>query len=161
MGMLEPASDVPVWTGAQRTVYRYTPAYGMRVVGGLVALTGIVLLAGAVTRFPPVALCLLVVMAALIVVAVLRLVVLPPRALELTTTGFSVHNVRGHGVPAARWSDVRSVETKRIVDSPSVVFALADGQTSTLPLPVLGARALAAQREIHARLNSANGYRAL
>jgi hypothetical protein len=89
------------------------------------------------------------------------LVARPPRVLELSAAGYRIWHLRGAGVHAAGWSQVEAVDTQASRDGRMIVVELSDGRTSTVPVTLLGARALEVQREMHERLNGAFGYRSL
>ncbi len=85
----------------------------------------------------------------------------PPGLLELSAAGYRVRHLRGVGVEAAEWAQVQSVDTRPAKGGPVILIDLSDGETSVVPLALLGARAMEAQHEMHGRLNRAFGYRRL
>ncbi len=146
---------------ADVSTYRCSRAPGLRIVGLAMLPYAVLWLVAGLLGFPGWAVWLLVLDAVVIGGLGLRLLVFPPKVLTLTGTGFRIHGVRGNTRPAADWTVVDGVTTTQVAGMPTVVIALTDGGTSILPLTLLGAQSMAAQREIHERLNSAYGYRRL
>ena len=98
--------------------------------------------------------------AAILVVA-LALLGRPPLVIELAPDRYQLHHLRGGGVATAQWRDVKSAQTQSTSSGPLIVLQLKDGQRSMVPLTLLGARAVEAEREIHDRLSTGHGYRPL
>jgi hypothetical protein len=143
------------------TTYRLDKAVVLRVLGPLLILIGalwlVVVLVDAGSTVVGVVAGLTVVIVAVAAVAFVR----PPRVLELSETGFRVWLVRGTGTSAASWSDVTSVDTHVAQGTRSIVVDLSGGRSTVIPVSLLGRRNPEARREIHDRLNTANGYRHL
>jgi hypothetical protein len=97
------------------------------------------------------------------VVLVVALVLLgrPPLVVEMAPDRYRLHHLRGGGVATAQWHDVESAQTQSSSNGPLIVIQLKDGQRSLLPLTLLGARSVEAEREIHDRLSTGHGYRPL
>ncbi|MGH3502761.1 MAG: hypothetical protein ACRDQA_17985 [Nocardioidaceae bacterium] len=143
------------------STYAFSRAYGLRLVGLALLPFGVLWVVAGLTGFPGWAVWTLVALGVVAAAAVLRLLVLPPRLLTLSAEGYQIHHVRGNPTAAAAWSQVEEASTQQLAGSPAVVIALTGGQRSLLPVPLLGLRAVEAQREIHDRLNTAFGYRRL
>ena len=79
--------------------------------------------------------------------------------LTLTEAGYRVGFARDTGRRQASWREVESVGTADAAAVAVLVFTLADGGQSAIPVSLLGARNSEAQREVHERLNRAYGYR--
>jgi len=132
--------NVPVSSTGIRE-YGLSRALRARLMGALLATTGVVLLV--VTVVTAVAGVSGRVMAGLVLVALLGVVVtgvLLGRGwyvVRLDDTGYRVRFVRGVGRSAARWTDVEDVATAFVSGNPCVVLRLRNGGTSTLPVDVL------------------------
>ncbi len=151
---------------AGTTRYRWSRALVLRPIGVVVALLGVLWVVGvAAVEWTSSGLDGFVVVAlavtGLILVAAVVTTARPPVVLDLSPEGYRVRHVRGSGIPAAAWRDVESVVTRPSAAGAMVVFELAGGRQSVLPVALLGGRAREAEREIHDRLNTAHGYRAL
>lgn len=143
------------------TTYRLGFAHVLRLLGPAVIGLGVAWLLLAALGGGGVLRGLLALLTVVVVVAALVLLLRPPAVLRLSDDGYRITWIRGSGDPAASWGDVTGVGAQRVGDAMSLVFELADGRTSTLPLTLLGARNAEAQREVHDRLNTAHGYRRL
>ncbi len=148
------------------TTYRWSRAHVLRSVGLLAVVLGLLWLAvGAANAWghgPGLTLTLCAIFVTSVALAVAGWLLLrPPSVLELSPHGYRISHLRGGGTPSADWSDVRSVETRSWAGGPAIVVELSGGQTSLVPLSLLGPRAREAQQEMHNRLNAAFGYRRL
>jgi len=141
--------------------YRWSRAYGLRILGVSVVLLAVVWLLAALSGFQSWSLVGLAVAAVIAVGCLVRLVVLPPLLLEVSSDGYRLHHVRGGGVRQARWSEVRSVEGGGGAEGAVMSITLENGRATLVPLVLLGAQGAAAEREFHDRLNAAFGYRRL
>ena len=148
-------------TAGGTSSYRVTRALLLRVGGPIVAVLGLAWVVVAVLDLSGGGRSVLLVMTVGVLAILGGLMARPPRLLDLSEDGFRVRLVRGVGASRAAWRDVESVETRTVRGAPSVVFSLSDGRVGVLPTALLGSRAIDAQRDIHARLNSAFGYRRL
>jgi hypothetical protein len=143
------------------TAYRLSSAHVLRLVGPIAVLLG---LAWVVCSLAGLARAWTVGIGAVSIAAAVvgaYLFMRPPRILTLTADGYRIGLVRGAGRAGASWREVESVGTADTASGPAMVFRLADGGRSVLPLSLLGPRKVDAQREVHERLNSAFGYRPL
>ncbi|MGI8578623.1 MAG: hypothetical protein ACR2KG_12090 [Nocardioidaceae bacterium] len=154
-------APVACWDGADETAYRLTRIFGLRSLGVSLAMVGIGCLVTAILGFPSSALIAVAVVAVVMLAASLFLLAFPPTVLALSTAGYRIRHVRGNETKTASWRDVESVTATEVAGALAVVIVLSEGCTSIVPIALLGARAMEAQREIHARLNSAFGYRRL
>ncbi|MBA2573899.1 MAG: hypothetical protein H0V02_03815 [Nocardioidaceae bacterium] len=147
--------------GQALSTYRLARAHVIRAVGALSLVLGVLwLLVALLDTSVPTRLTLSVV--TVVIAAVCALLLLrPPAVLRLTRGGYGIALVRGAGVKEAEWVDVASVATAPVGGAVALVLTLNDGQTSTLPLSLLGAQQVEAQRDVRRRLNSAHGYRRL
>jgi hypothetical protein len=143
------------------TRYRWARAYGLRFVGGAIILLAVLWVVAALSGFAWWADMLLAVAAAGTVGCLLRFVCFPPVLLEVSSHGYRLAHVRGGGEDSAGWGEVVSVATGRRSDGAVMVVTLNDGRTTSVPLTLLGPRSMAAEREMHSRLNAAFGYRRL
>jgi hypothetical protein len=143
------------------TTYRWSRAYGVRLLGLALAVLGATFLVMTLADRAGWTVVLVGLVAVVAAVVLARLVVWPPAVLVLTADGYRVRHLRGAGARAASWREVEGVQTRTTSDGPAIVVELADGRTSVVPLALLGPRAGEAQREIHERLNTAFGYRRL
>jgi len=85
----------------------------------------------------------------------------PPAVVVLDETGYRVRRVRDCGVRAADWTQISRVDHKTSEVGQTLVIALQDERTTHLPLVLLASSSAQLQREVHQRLNHANGYRDL
>ena len=148
-------------SGRGTTCYRWSRAYGLRFVGVSAVVLGVLWMIVAVMGFPTWSLVLLGVAGAVVVVCLVRFVVVPPVLLELSVDGYRLRHVRGGGVAAAGWPEVDSVTGGAGERGSLMVVTLRAGGTTVVPLVLLGARAVPAERAVHERLNAAFGYRRL
>jgi len=143
------------------STYRLSAAHLLRLAGTLVIGLGVLWIIGTLVDIPG---PLRAVLAGLTIVVLLTLMwvaVRPPRILTLDEVGYKVRWVRGAGRSSAAWREVEGVTNRRAGAVEVMVFELRDGTSTTLPLTLLGPAHLAAQREVHERLNTAHGYRRL
>ena len=89
------------------------------------------------------------------VVVALRLVVRPPVVLRLDDDGYYSRTRSAGGLFTGRWLDVEDVTVADGV----LVFSVAGGDERRLPLGFVGVDRMRLLRDIHDRLNTANGYR--
>jgi hypothetical protein len=153
-------------TGTDMTTYRWSRAQVLRTVGLVAVGLGLLWLGvGLVSAWAGGKGTGLTVTAAVATAVALAgavlLVLRPPRVLELSPSGYRTFHLRGGGVAAADWPEVRSVETRSWAGGPAVVVELSEGRTSVVPLALLGLRGREAQQEMHNRLNASFGYRRL
>jgi len=141
--------------------YRWSRAYGLRIVGIIIVILAVVWVLAALAGFASWAVLLLAVVGLASLGCVVRLVVLPPLLLEVSNEGYRLHHVRGGGVQEARWADVASVEGGHSAEGAVMSITLENGDVTVVPLGLLGNRGGAAEREVHDRLNAAFGYRRL
>lgn len=121
--------------------FRCAPALAARLVGGLLVVLAL-LLAAVTLLVALVGLPLLVVVLVALVGVVGVLVVgnLLARRLpvvHLGRDGYRVRLIRGAGVAAASWTDVREAVTATHDGLPVVVLRLVDERTTTIPVTVL------------------------
>lgn len=158
--MTAPLDDLPV------SDYRLAPAVGVRFVGGLLVLVAVLVFATTVAvgllELPG---WLMLVAAGLGVLAVLvggYVVTKRIAVVRLDPDGYRVRLVRGVGVPAARWKDVREAVTSTDgVGAPVVVLRLRDERTTTIPVQVLAADREDFVRDLLAHLRRGQGVRPL
>src|SRR4051794_11918248 len=141
------------------TTYRLSVAHVIRLVAPLELLVGLAWIVTAILGMPRLWTLVLVALTVAIAGAGTLLFVRPPLVLALTDDGYRIGFARSPGRAAASWREVESVGTADVRGVRALVFALADGERSALPLTLLGARSVDAQREVHERLNAAFGYR--
>ncbi len=143
------------------TVYRWSRAFGLRIVGGAAMALAALWVLAAVLGFPAWLLVPLGVAGLIALGCLMRLVVFPLPLLELTDNGYRVRNTRGPGVAAAAWADVESIASEDAGQGMVMVIRLTDGRSSLVPLSLLGVEAQPAEKDVHERLNRAFGYRPL
>jgi hypothetical protein len=143
------------------TRYRWSRAYGLRFAGIAISCLAVLWVVVALAGFAWWGWLLLTIGMALLAGCLVRFVWLPPVLLEVSSHGYRLLKVRGGGVPTASWADVESVATSRRESGSVMVVTLSDGRTTSVPLVLLGSQTVAAEREMHSRLNSAFGYRRL
>jgi hypothetical protein len=146
------ATDIPGGQPADRTVYRWPRARLVRMLGriviglglGWILVTVLVVwldLEGAAWFGAMAVVSLLTLAAAGVVFA------RPPVVLELTDSGYRLHNLRAGGTRAASWADVRSVSTGDSVAGPVLVIE-GRHEPSVVPLTLLGPQATDALQRI-------------
>ena len=96
-----------------------------------------------------------IVVVVLALVLALRIAVRPPMVLRLDADGYTSRTRSAGGLFSGRWLDVEDVT---VVDD-VLVFTLVGGGEQQLPLRFVGADRMGLLRDVHDRLNTANGYR--
>jgi hypothetical protein len=142
-------------------VYRLSTAHVIRLVAPFELLIGLAWVVGTLlglSRGWMLALVLVTVAGGIVGA---YLFVRPPAVLTLTDDGFRIGLARTAGRAWAAWREVESVGTADASGVAALVFVLADGGQSALPLSLLGSRSADAQSEVRERLNRAYGYRRL
>ena len=154
-------------SGDDTTQYRWPRPLMLRFTGVVTAALGTLWIVGVVFDVWVVsglgATVYVVALSATALVLIVALVLLgrPPLVIEMASDGYRLHHLRGGGVATAQWRDVESAQTQSSSNGPLIVIQLKDGRRSLLPLTLLGARAVEAEREIHDRLSTGHGYRPL
>jgi hypothetical protein len=143
------------------STYRLSTAHVLRVLGPLVIALGALWMVVAITELTGAVRGLAALLTLVVVGVGAVALVRPPRVLQLSADGYRVSLVRGAGVPRSSWPEVEAVGTQPGGTGPCLVLTLKGKQTTVVPLSLLGARSLEAQREVHERLNQAHGYRRL
>lgn len=141
------------------TTYACSRAPGLRAAGTVLVAIGVMVIVAVLAGSPQWAAWVLVGLVAVLVAVTLRMVVWPPVVLALSADGYRIGHVRGGSTRAASWEDVESATTTTAAGAPVVVITLTDRRRSVVPLRLLGGQALAAQHDIHDRLDEAFGYR--
>ena len=145
--------------------YRFSSAFVARLLGGLLALVGLVVLlvaaAVALLGLPGEVLSVTVVVGALAFLVLGGLLVRRPVVMATGDEGYRVRLVRGAGVRAARWTEVEDVAAVVVAGQPCVVLKLRDGRTTTVPVGVLGTDNDTFVRELQDHLDRGHGYRPL
>ena len=85
----------------------------------------------------------------------LRLAFRPPVVLRLDDDGYRSRTRSAGGLFSGRWLDVEDVTVADDV----LVFSLVGGGEQRMPLGFFGRDRMRLLRDIHDRLNTANGYR--
>ena len=145
--------------------YRFAPGFVSRVVGRLLVLLAVLL--GATTLL--VALLglpvwVLLGVAALAVAGVLVTAYLFHRrlaVLHLGADGYRLRLVRGAGVPAASWREVREAVATHHHGMPVVVLKLTDERSTILPVTVLDTYREEFVRDLQRHLQHGQGLRPL
>lgn len=143
------------------TRYRWARAYGLRFVGATTIVLAVLWVVAALSGFSWWSDLLLAVAAAGTIACLLRFVFFPPVLLEVSSHGYRLAHMRGGGEGSAGWGEVVSVATGHQESGSVMVVTLSNGRTSSVPLALLGPHSIAAEREMHTRLNAAFGYRRL
>ena len=145
--------------------YRFSSAFVARLLGGLLALVGLVVVlvaAGvALLDLSGVVLSAAVFGAALTFLVLGGLLVRRPVVVALSREGYRVRLVRGAGVRAARWTEVEDVAAVVVQGQPCVVLRLRDGRTTTVPVGVLAVDNDGFVRDLQEHLDRGHGYRPL
>jgi hypothetical protein len=141
--------------------FRWSRAYGLRLVGAAVVGLALVWVVAAVAGFATWSLVLLLFIGLLVLALGVRFLVAPPVLLEVSNEGYRMRYVRGGGPKQARWAEVSSVEGGVGSTGAVMSITLASGLVTVVPLGLLGLEGVAAEREVHDRLNAAFGYRRL
>jgi hypothetical protein len=147
------------------TDYSLAPALRSRVMGAALVVLGVVLGAATLvvmsTGAPLDILTGLVVLALVGIFALGYLLVRRWYVVRLDTDGYRVRFVRGAGVRAARWTDVKDVQTSTVAGARCVVLRLRDGRSTTVPVDVLEGDREQFVRTLSAHLDQGHGYRPL
>ena len=143
--------------------YRVAPALAARLLGVALALVGLLVFAAtavvALAALPVGTVVAVAVVGVLGVAAAGWWVTRRARVVRLDDTGYRVRFLRGAGVTAARWADVRDAVTSTVAGSHCVVLRLHDGRTTTIPLEVLAGDPGRFEADVKARLESWQGRR--
>ena len=139
------------------SVYRLAPHASVRIVGSaLAAVGGLILIATvllAVLQAPGAVLVVVVLVGVLAVGAIAAWVARGPVIIRLDAVGYRARVRRGHGVRAARWSDLKDAVTAEVAGVPCVVLRLRDGRTTTIPVELLAADRNDFVTDVRSRLN--------
>ena len=141
------------------SAYRLSTPHVIRLVAPFELLIGLAWIAAAFVGLSRGWMLLLVLVTVAVGVVGAYLFVRPPAVLTLTDVGYRIGFARNRGCTAAAWREVESVGTADASGVAVLVFVLADGSRSAVPLSLLGSRNADAQRDVHERLNRAYGYR--
>lgn len=141
--------------------FRWSRAHGLRLIGVAFVLLALAWLVAALSGFAGWALVVLVLLALAVLGGLVRFVLVPPLLLEVTNEGYRLHHIRGGGAERASWSEVAAVEGGIGSTGAVMSITLTSGLVTVVPLAILGADGIAAEREVHDRLNAAFGYRRL
>jgi hypothetical protein len=155
-----PLDDLPV------SDYRLATAVGVRFVGGLLVLVAVlVFVTTLVVGLLDLPSWLMLLAAGLGVGAVLiggYVVTRRIPVIRLGADGYRVRLIRGVGVTAAGWKDVREAVTSADgAGAPVVVLRLRDERTTTIPVRVLAADREDFVRDLLAHLQRGQGIRSL
>lgn len=147
-----------------QTAYHLTQAVAARVVGGLLVLLALLLAVGTVVVAVaglPVAVLVALVLGGVAAVAGVHLATRRVPVVRFDREGYRVRWVRGTGVSAAAWTEVREAVTSSPQGVPAVVLRLSDGRTTTIPVTVLGVDREQFVRDLQAHLQRGQGLRPL
>lgn len=137
-------------SGPPTSDYRLAPAFAARFVGvllvGLAIALVVVTLLVAILSLPSITLLVAVVIGVVLVLGAAVAVSQRVAVVHLDEEGYRVRLVRGVGVAAAGWREVREAVTSSPGGVPVLQLRLTDGRTTTIPV-----QALAADREEFAR----------
>ena len=98
---------------------------------------------------------LAIVVAVTALLGALRFAVRPPVVLRLDDDGYRSRTRSPGGLFSGRWLDVEDV----IVDDGVLCLTTTNGMVQRLPLGFVGRDRMRLLRDVHDRLNTANGYR--
>ena len=141
------------------SAYRLSIVHVIRMVAPFEVLVGLAWIVTALLGLPHGWTLVLVGLTVALALAGAYLFIRPPTVLTLTEAGYRVGFARDTGRRKASGREVESVGTADAAAVAVLVFTLADGGQSAIPVSLLGARNSEAQREVHERLNRAYGYR--
>ena len=96
-----------------------------------------------------------IVVAVLAMLGALRFAFRPPVLLRLDDDGYRSRTRSSGGLFTGRWLDVEDVT----VDDDVLCLTITDGSIQRLPLGFVGNSRMRLLRDVHDRLNAANGYR--
>ena len=143
------------------STYAMAPQLRARIMGAALMVIGLVLAAStlAIAVFK-LSLDLLVLLIALVLVAIFGLGFLLVRrwyVVRMDDLGYRVRFVRGAGVDAARWADVKDVQTADVGGARCVVLQLRSGDTTTIPVDLVAGGPGPLVEDLRRRLNKSNG----
>jgi hypothetical protein len=147
------------------TTYRLARPYALRafgfhlIVAAVTAFAGVLAL-GSDTTWVDVVGWVLLGVTALVVLDGVRVLLRPPVVARLDERGIRAGR-GGQGELRVLWSDVETVEYADEGGPRRMQLTLTAGGTPYIALSAVGERADELIREVHARMNSANGYRTL
>jgi hypothetical protein len=145
--------------------YRFSSAFTVRLMGGVLVLAGVLVLLLAVLvallDLPGLVLSVGVVLGLVAFLASGLLLTRRATVVRLDEQGYRVRLVRGSGVGAARWKDVEDVAASTVRGAPCVMIRLRDGRATTIPVGVLAGDPDAFVRDLQQHLNQGHGYRPL
>ncbi len=145
------------------TAYRFSPPLLVRLLGGLLAVVGVVLFAVAVVvlvfDLPVLVLTVTVVVTVVIVVGAGAVLSQAAVLVRFDDDGYRVRLLRGAGVKQARWRDVEDAVTATVSGHDVVVLRLRDGRTTSIPVKVLDASPADFVADLSAHLDTGHGYR--
>lgn len=134
--------------------------FGIRFVVAAVLVVAAWLCAGAFSGPVRLAALVLGVLACVIIVWSVLQLVRPPMVVRLDDDGYRLGRIPGGGVRQADWHEVAGATARETERGYALVLDLG-GRTSTVPLLLVAAKAVALQTEVSERLNRAHGYRKL
>jgi len=145
--------------------YRLSQPLALRLMGGFLAVLGglvfvVTLLVGVLT-LPIVVLGITVVAAVVLVFVVGAFLTRRAWMVRLDATGYRVRYVRGVGKAQGRWADVEDAVVTKVAGEPCVVLRSRTGETTTIPVRVLGVDPEEFVRELRIRLDHGRGYKRL
>jgi hypothetical protein len=162
---MEQPSTGPRVPAAAASTYYLAPAFGVRVVGGLLVLLALLLVVvTVVVAAAGLSLGILVAAALAGIVVVLGggwLVTKRVPAVRLDGSGYRVRLIRGVGTTSASWTDVTEAGTATPSGTPVLVISLRDGRATTIPVQVLAADREQLVRDLQTRLDAGHGLRPL
>ena len=147
------------------STYYLAPAFGVRLVGGLLVLLALVLVVAtvvvAVAGLPTGALVAVALLGIVVVLGGGWLVTRRVPAVRMDAAGYRVRLVRGVGTTSAAWADVTEAGTSSPGGTPVLVISLRDGRATTIPVQVLAADREQLVRDLRAHLDAGHGLRPL
>lgn len=146
--------------------YRLAPAVGVRFVGGLLVVVAVLVflttVAVGLLDLPGGLLVLVAVLGIAAVVGGGYVVMKRVAVVRLGSDGYRVRLVRGVGVAAAGWKEVReAVTTTSATGEPVVELRLTDGRGTTIPVQALAADREEFVRDLLEHLRRGQGLRPL
>jgi len=162
---MEQPSTGPQVPAVADSTYYLAPAFGIRLVGGLLVLLAVVLVIAtvvvAVTGLPTAVLVGVTLAGILVTLAGGWLVSRRVPAVRLHASGYRVRLVRGVGATSASWTDVTRAGTASPGGTPVLIISLRDGRATTIPVQVLAADREQLVRDLQAHLDAGHGLRPL